>query len=88
MSVNLTRYRELTYPPPFPDGWYRVAASGEIRPGEVKHVQCVGEQIALFRSKTGGGIAAVDAFCPHQGANLAHGRVKGPGWNALFTAGN
>ena len=77
MSVNLTRYRELTYPPPFPDGWYRVAASGEIRPGEVKHVQCVGEQIALFRSKTGGGIAAVDAFCPHQGANLAHGRVKG-----------
>ena len=77
MSVNLTRYRERTYPPPFPDGWYRVAASGEIRPGEVKHVQCVGEQIALFRSKTGGGIAAVDAFCPHQGANLAHGRVKG-----------
>lgn len=77
MSVNLTRYRERTYPPPFPDGWYRVAASGEIRPGEVKHVQCVGEQIALFRSKTDGGIAAVDAFCPHQGANLAHGRVKG-----------
>lgn len=77
MSVNLTRYRELTYPPPFPDGWYRVAASGEIRPGEVKHVQCAGEQIALFRSKTDGGIAAVDAFCPHQGANLAHGRVKG-----------
>ena len=77
MSVNLTRYRELTYPPPFPDGWYRVAASGGIRPGEVKHVQCAGEQIALFRSKTDGGIAAVDAFCPHQGANLAHGRVKG-----------
>ena len=77
MSVNLTRYRELTYPPPFPDGWYRVAASEEIRPGEVKHVQCVGEQIALFRSKTDGGIAAVDAFCPHQGANLAHGRVRG-----------
>ena len=77
MSVNLTCYRELTYPPPFPDGWYRVAASGEIRPGEVKHVQCVGEQIALFRSKTDGGIAAVEAFCPHQGANLAHGRVKG-----------
>ena len=77
MSANLTRYRELTYPPPFPDGWYRVAASGEIKPGEVKHVQCAGEQITLFRSRTDGGIAAVDAFCPHQGANLGHGRVSG-----------
>lgn len=77
MSDNLTRYRERTYPPPYPDGWYRVAASREIRAGEVKHVQCVGEQIALFRSKTNGRIAAVDAFCPHLGANLAHGQVKG-----------
>ena len=86
MSVNLTRDRALTYPPPFPDGWYRVAASGEIRPGEVKHVQCVGEQIALFRSKTDGGIAAVEAFCPHQGANLAHGRVKGDRLECPFHA--
>ncbi len=77
MSDNLTRYRERTYPPPYPDGWYRVAASGEIKAGEAKHVQCVGEQIALFRSKTSGRIAAVDAFCPHLGANLAHGEVKG-----------
>ena len=77
MSDNLTRYRERTYPPPYPDGWYRVAASREIKPGEVKHVECVGEQIALFRSKTNGRIAAVDAFCPHLGANLGHGQVKG-----------
>ena len=77
MSDALTRYRERTYPPPYPDGWYRVAASKEIKPGAVKHVQCVGEQIALFRGETCGRIAAVDAFCPHLGANLAHGRVKG-----------
>ena len=77
MSGNLTKYRELTYPPPYPDGWYRVAASREVRPGEVKHVQCVGEQIALFRTRTDGRIAAVDAFCPHRGANLAQGKVMG-----------
>ena len=77
MSENLTRYRELTYPPPYPDGWYRVAASQDIKPGEVRHVQCTGEQIALFRGRTSGQIAAVDAFCPHQGANLADGQVKG-----------
>ena len=77
MSVSPTRARELTYPPPYPDGWYRLAASNEIRPGEVRHVQCLGEQIAVFRSKTDGRIGAVDAFCPHQGANLAYGEVKG-----------
>ncbi|MDE0253292.1 MAG: Rieske 2Fe-2S domain-containing protein [Rhodospirillaceae bacterium] len=77
MSDNLTRYRERTYPPPYPDGWYRVAASSEIRPGEVRHVRCLGEQIALFRSRIQGRIAAVEAFCPHQGANLADGLVEG-----------
>ena len=77
MSDNLARYRERSYPPPFPDGWYRVAASRDIKPGEVKHVQCVGAQIALFRGRKCGRIAAVDAFCPHRGANLAHGRVEG-----------
>lgn len=76
MSYDLTLYREHTYPPPFPDGWYRVAASKEIKPGEVKHVQCLGEQIAVFRSQNGR-IAALDAYCPHLGANLAYGEVKG-----------
>ena len=77
VSDSLARYRERSYPPPFPDGWYRVAASRDIKPGEVRHVQCVGAQIALFRGRTCGRIAAVDAFCPHLGANLAHGRVEG-----------
>ena len=77
MSSELKRFRELTYPPPFPDGWYRVAASGDIKPGSVQHVQCAGLQVALFRSRSSGRIAAVDTFCPHQGANLAHGHVQG-----------
>ena len=77
MSDNLARYRERSYPPPLPDGWYRVAASRDIKPGEVKHVQCVGAQIALFRGRPSGRIAAVEAFCPHRGANLARGRVEG-----------
>ena len=77
MSDHTVNRRERTYPPPYPDGWYRVAASRDIRPGEVRRVQCVGEQIALFRSTTDGQVAAVDAFCPHQGANLADGAVEG-----------
>ena len=77
MSDHAIRHRERTYPPPYPDGWYRVAASRDIRPGEVRQVQCVGERIPLFRNTTDGRVAAVDAFCPHQGANLADGVVKG-----------
>ena len=77
MSDNLARYRERSYPPPFPDGWYRVAASRDLKPGAVRHIQCAGARIALFRGRTSGQIAAVDAFCPHQGANLAHGRAEG-----------
>ena len=77
MSEHAICQRERTYPPPYPDGWYWVAASKDIRPGDVRHVQCVGEQIALFRTTTDGQITAVDAFCPHQGANLADGVVKG-----------
>ena len=78
MSDHAVDQRERTYPPPYPDGWYRLAASGDIKPGAVRHVQCLGEQIALFRSNTESRqIAAVDAFCPHQGANLAYGVVKG-----------
>ena len=77
MSDYAVNRREHTYPPPYPDGWYRVEASRDIRPGEVRYVECVGEQIALFRSTTDGEVAAVEAFCPHQGANLADGVVKG-----------
>jgi nitrite reductase/ring-hydroxylating ferredoxin subunit len=77
MSDNLTRFRASTYSPPYPDGWYRVAGSAEIKPGDVKHVECVGLQIAAFRGQSSEQIAVVDAFFPHQGANFTHGIDKG-----------
>ncbi|MXW28423.1 MAG: Rieske 2Fe-2S domain-containing protein [Chloroflexi bacterium] len=69
--------RQDSYPPPFPDGWYRIAGSAEIKPGQVKYVECLGKQIALFRSGNDGSIHAIEAFCPHMGANLADGSVDG-----------
>ncbi len=69
--------RQASYPPPYPDGWYRIAASSEVKPGRVKYVECLGKQIALFRSAIDGRISAVEAFCPHMGANLADGCVVG-----------
>ncbi len=76
-SALFRAVREASYPPPYPDGWYRVATSTDIPPGQVRQVECLGQHIALFRGEVDGRIHAVQAFCPHLGANLADGRVIG-----------
>jgi cholesterol 7-dehydrogenase len=67
--------RERTYPPPYPSGWYKVAYARDIRAGRVAHARCCGHSLALFRDG-GGAPAAIDARCPHLGADLSAGRVK------------
>ena len=69
--------REASYPAPYPDGWYRVAASDELGRGKVLYRECLGEQIVVFRSDKSDEVNAMGAFCPHMGANLAGGCVKG-----------
>ncbi|CAG9311093.1 unnamed protein product [Blepharisma stoltei] len=62
--------------PAFPNGWFCVARSGEIKKGEAKHIDMHGQNIAVFRG-TDGIIYAIDAYCSHMGANLAEGgKVK------------
>jgi len=59
---------------PYPDGWFRVAYSDEIKPGEVKPLKLLGQDLVLFRTESG--MASVlDAFCPHLGAHLGHGGI-------------
>ena len=66
---------------PFPHGWYRVAASDELRGGKIKRVKACGEDLVLFRSDApdeSGRVNAIDAYCPHLGADLSRGgRVVG-----------
>jgi cholesterol 7-dehydrogenase len=69
--------REATYPPGYPDGWYRLAASDALRPGDIKYVECLGRQLVVYRGQEGGSVHAMSAFCPHLGANLSKGCVKG-----------
>ena len=62
---------------PLPNGWFAVAWSKELGEGDVKPVQYFGEELVLFRTRTGQA-RVVDAFCPHLGAHLGHGgRVIG-----------
>ncbi|XP_028173674.1 cholesterol 7-desaturase-like, partial [Ostrinia furnacalis] len=66
--------RKLGYkiPPPYPNGWFAVAESSELRVGGVLAVDVLGQNLCLFRGEDG--VArCVDAYCPHLGANLAIG---------------
>ena len=57
---------------PFPDGWFRVAASADLPRGAVRPLRYFGRDLVAFR--TVDGVARVlDAHCPHLGAHLGHG---------------
>jgi len=59
-----------------PLGWYTVATSKEVKPGQVLPVKYFGQELILYRTETGEA-RLVDAYCPHMGAHLAHGKVQG-----------
>lgn len=61
----------------FPDGWYQVAKSSELAPGDVRPSRYFGEDLVLYRTE-GGQARVAEAHCPHLGAHLGHGgRVEG-----------
>ena len=57
---------------PFPTGWYAIAFSSELAPGQVRTVHYLGKDIVLYRTEAGEAVA-VEPFCPHLGAHLGHG---------------
>lgn len=72
------------FPFPVPNGWFAVATSEEIGPGEVKNVHYFGEDLVVFRGESGEA-AVLDAYCVHMGAHLGVGagapdsKEPGPG---------
>ena len=68
-------YRGRT-PPAFPNGWFVICPSTDLKAGEVRALSMAGQEIVLFRGEDGTPYA-LDAFCPHSGANLGvGGQVK------------
>ena len=65
-----------SYPHPYPSGWYRLLDGSALQAGEARYFECLGRQLVLWRSDDGAP-HAMDAFCPHLGANLSFGRVRG-----------
>jgi len=75
-AVSALRHRRnigRKMPCPFPDAWYVVALSPELRAGEIVDVTLCGRSLIVFRPRDGGPPSALDAYCTHLGAHLAHG---------------
>lgn len=58
--------------------WYAAARSRDVRRGEVQSFNLLGRRVALYRDAFGR-VRALDARCPHLGADLGHGAVAGDG---------
>ena len=52
-------------------------SNSDLGPGDIRYLEALGRELVVWRSEDGPSMHAITAFCPHQGANLAHGRVKG-----------
>jgi 3-ketosteroid 9alpha-monooxygenase subunit A len=55
-----------------PKGWFAVALSRELGPGQVLPVKAFEKDLVLFRGEDGQP-KLLGAFCPHMGAHLGHG---------------
>jgi phenylpropionate dioxygenase-like ring-hydroxylating dioxygenase large terminal subunit len=65
------------YTPAIPLGWFQVAYSDELAPGQVMPLSYFGSELVLFRTESGEA-KVLDAFCPHLGAHLGYGgKVEG-----------
>jgi phenylpropionate dioxygenase-like ring-hydroxylating dioxygenase large terminal subunit len=65
------------FPLPIPNGWFAVARSTDLSPGNVLATRVFGRELVLYRTEDGKP-RLLDAYCPHQGAHLAvGGRIEG-----------
>ncbi|KAF9923632.1 hypothetical protein FBU30_006355 [Linnemannia zychae] len=86
-QIHDQKRRASYFPPPFPNGWYKLARSGDVKPGQVISVNGLGRSFAVFRGEIDEEIHVLDAMCPHLGANIAIGGVvEGDGIRCPFHA--
>lgn len=57
---------------PYPSAWYCIDDARDIKPGELRRFKLADEDIVYFRTE-GGELGAMEAYCPHMGANFAYG---------------
>lgn len=76
-TINrLRRQRKVgeKIPPPYPNGWFAILESETLANGQVRSVDCLGQNLVVFRSALGKA-RVLDAYCPHLGANMGVGGI-------------
>ncbi|MEV0259867.1 Rieske 2Fe-2S domain-containing protein [Streptomyces sp. NPDC050617] len=63
-------------PLPYPESWYMLMPSAELGAGKVATRRLMGQDVVVYRTASGQA-RAVRAHCPHLGAHLGHGAVRG-----------
>jgi nitrite reductase/ring-hydroxylating ferredoxin subunit/putative sterol carrier protein len=72
-TIARARGDEPRFPfPSLPKGWFVVAMSEDVPPGEIVPLHYFGRDLVAFRGESGK-VHVVDAYCPHLGASFAHG---------------
>ena len=64
---------ETRIPFPVPFGWFAVAQSNDLGPGETKNAHYFGRDLVVWREEETGTPHVVDAYCAHLGAHLGVG---------------
>src|SRR5947208_13169443 len=73
--------------------WYPVAAIDDLETAPTKFVRILGEDLVLFKDKSGN-VGLIQDHCAHRGASLLYGRVEERGISCAYhgwlydTAGN
>ena len=72
--VNEIRRRKKIgeIPPPYPNGWFSILRSNELKTRQSTAVNALGQNFAVFRDDEGKA-HVLDAYCAHLGANLGVG---------------
>ena len=59
---------------PYPSGWYVLAATNDLKNGEIVTRKFCGKEVVVFRTQSGKACVS-DVYCPHMGAHFGHGGV-------------
>ncbi len=70
-------YKIEAHSPPerFARGWHCLGLADDYKDGKIHGINIFGTRIIIFQ-KQDGSLSAMDAWCPHMGADLALGRVE------------
>lgn len=70
-------------PPPLTQTWVFIGFANEFNKGKAKPVHFMNRDLVVWRTQSGT-ISLLDAYCPHMGAHLGYGKIKGEKLECIF----